>query len=243
MGILVTLVDYTPPARADSTSYTSVKIEEATEAAGPWSIIDTKSTGPDADPAHPEARDLTTNKATLTAGFYRVKWVSGADETAPSEPVQNLASLAGGLRPTIVDVAAKLRARTKTVGGDEIGTFNQNTRPTDDEVEALINEALDEVLGKIKTPTSGSDYERRARGAVALYAAILVETSYFPEQVGSGKSAAATYEKLYDSRIKALIAEGETGEPEGMGDSDAPADASWTFPESTSGLVGWGSRW
>lgn len=230
MGILVTLADFTPPARADSTSFTSVKVEEATTSAGPWTVIDTKALVADPDPEHPVERDLTTSKATLAEGWYRVKWLSGGDETAPSEPVQNLSALSGGLRPTLAEVGSKLRSRTKVAGGGEVGTFTQNTRPTDDEVEDLIEDALADVLGKIQLPTSGSNYEKRARAATALYAAVLVELSYFPEAVGSGKSAAPNYEKLYESRIKALIAEGETGIPQGEGTSDSPADPAWAFP-------------
>jgi hypothetical protein len=243
MGILVTLSDFTPPARADATSYTSVKIEEAVAAAGPWTVIDTQALVADLDPEHPLERDLTTNKATLPEGWYRVKWLSGVDETAPSEPVQNLSQLSGGMRPTLTDVASKVRARTKVKGGNELGTFNQNTRPTDDEVEDLIDDACDEVLGKIKLPESGTKYERRARGLVALYTAMLVELSFFPEQVGTPKSPYDAYSALYDKRLKALIAEGETGEPQGEGGNagDSPGDAAWTFPEGE--LLGYGTRW
>lgn len=240
MSIVVTLADYTPPARSDSISFDHVKIEEAAAAAGPWTLIDTQALSADPDPKHPAERDLTTKKATLAEGFYRVKWVSGTDETSPTEPVQNLSSLAGGLRPTLADVASKLRARTKIIGGTEAGTFTPSTRPTDDQVEDLIDDALDEVLGKIQTPGTGTEYERRARGAVALYTAILIETSYFPEQVGAGKSPATVFQGLYESRIKALIAEGETGEPQGEGTDESPADPYWLFP-SGRGLAS--ARW
>lgn len=241
MGYVVGLVNSTPPARSDEVSYTSVHIEEAAEEAGPWTIVDTKTTGPDADPESPATRDLTTRNATLPSGWYRLTWVSGTDTSTPSEPVQNTASLAGGVRPTIFDVAQKVRSRTKIRGGNEIGTFNTQTRPTGDEVEGLIGDASNEVLGKVKVPESGTQYEKRVRGAIALYAAMEVELSFFPEQVGTAKSPYAAYEKLYGSRIKALIAESETGEPQGMGDTDAPADPAWTFPGGE--MVGFSTRW
>lgn len=241
MGFVVTLVDSTPPARADTLSYTSVRIEEAAAETGPWTAIDTQATGPDSNPESPATRDLTTRNATLPAAWYRLTWISGSDTSTPSEPVQNAASLAGGMRPTIFDVAQKVRSRTKIKGGSEIGTFNTRTRPTGDEVEGLIGDAMDEVLGKVKAAEAGTKYEKHVRGAIALYAAMEVELSFFPEQVGSGKSPYASYEKIYLSRIKALIAESETGEPQGMGDTDAPADPAWTFPGGE--IVGYSTRW
>jgi hypothetical protein len=51
--------------------------------------------------------------------------------------------------PSVEDVANQLRARTK--GGvsemDEVGTFDATTRPTGDEVEALIAGAVEDVRG------------------------------------------------------------------------------------------------
>ncbi len=194
--------------------------------------------------------------APLTPGNYTIVWQGPESNQTASEPVV----VEIGIEPSVASVAALLRARTKVKGGGELGMFTSVTRPTDVEVDLLIEEAMSEVLGKV-TPIDptlpagsaynapGSDYEGRIRGAVRLYTAVLVELSYFPEQVGSSKSPAATYQALYDSRIRALIAEGETGRAEGMGQGasgrgDSPADASWSFPNiAPGGLVGWTSRW
>lgn len=162
--------------------------------------------------------------------------------------------------PTVQDVARLIPARTKVTGGKELGTFNESTRPTDAAVLGLIDEASDDVLGKVQPidytltagsawNAAGSAYERRIQRAIALYAAILIEQGYFPEQIRSNQSPVATLQGLYDSRIKALISEGETGAAQGMGvggsgGGDAPADASWSFPDAAPGvLVGWASRW
>lgn len=202
--------------------------------------------------------------APLTAGDYQIVWEGPEPDQTASEPVQ----VTIGVRPSITAVAALLRARTKIKGGSEPGTFNDlgppnGTRPTATQVEGLIDDALDEVSGKVQDvdltlPAGekmgpGSAYERRYSSAVALYAAILVELSYFPEQVRGGTSPVATYQQLYDSRIRALISEGEhAGQQEGMGEGgagsggagDAPADAAWAFPDfAPGGLVGWGSHW
>jgi hypothetical protein len=193
--------------------------------------------------------------APLTAGAYQIVWVGSDSTQTASEPV----IVEIGVRPSIERVASYIRARTKLKGGAELGTFNAQTRPTDDEVEEFIDDALDEVLGKVQpvdstlspgTPMGpGSDYERRVRGAVALYAAVTAELSLQPEQVRNDQSPAALLQARYESRIRALIAEGETGRPEGEGSGgpgggDAPADAAWTFPDAAPGvLVGWASRW
>lgn len=248
MAFSVTLTNYVPPPRYDGVVYNRVRIEEATLEAGPWTVIDTQALSPlDTDASDPVSREITTTKAAIEQGFYRVRWLDAANnETPPSAGVQHL--VAGGSRPSVAEVANLLRARTKVLGGKELGTFTEDSRPSADEVDGLIDDALDDVLGKVQRPeVPGSAYERRVRGAVKLYAAILVETSYFPEQVKSGQSAVTTYENLYKSRIRALIAEGETGTPQGEGGegvgSSSPGDAAWTFPANVGGMIGWRSRW
>ncbi len=165
-----------------------------------------------------------------------------------------------GYYPTLDDVAALVRARTKVQGGRTLGEFSDLTSPRADQVQVLIAEAADEVTGKVQPVdytlppgtsynAPGSDYERRIRRAIALYTAILLELSYYPEQTQNGQSPVAVYQQLYASRLSALIAEGELGHPGGMGGGsggggDAPGDASWSFPDAAPGaLVGWQSRW
>lgn len=244
MSYVITLDDYAPPARVDGRAFTKARIEEAPAITGAWLPVQTLTLSPvDADPAHPVTRELTTGLAQYATGWYRVVWIDAeGHETPPTEAVENTAP--GGVRPSVAEVASKVRARTRVKGGGQAGTFTASTNPSADDVEDLISEALDEVLGKVREPEAATDYERRVRGAVALYTAILIELSYYPEQVGSGKSPAATYQALYASRIKALIAEGETGEVQGEGGTaDSPADAAWTFPVGVGGLIGWRSRW
>lgn len=258
---VVTLPRQTPLPRSDNVAWAQALIQEAPASAGPWTLIDTLTLSPtDTDPANPITRDLTTVHATLTEGWYRIIWKdAGAHTSAATAPWQNTSELAIGSRPSVTEVAALLRARTKLPGGREAGTFNTQTRPTGAEVEAIIDDSSDEVFGKVQAidptlPTGsaynapGSDYERRIRRAIGLYAAILIEASYYPEQVKNDQSPVKTYQELYDSRIRALISEGETGRAEGMGEGasgqgDAPADAAWSFPADAGGLVGWQSRW
>lgn len=214
--------------------------------------------------------------AAIDPGTYLGSWsVVFADGTTMSFPTsgflwieveESLATAGGlsvGVRPGVRDVAGLLRARTKSTGGKELGTFaDGQTRPGATEVDGLIDDAVDEVLGKVVgidtslPPGSaynapGSAYERRIRGAIRLYAAILVETSYFPEQVRANQSPVNVYQQLFDSRIRSLIAEDKLGHPEGFGDvgkggsggADSPADAAWSYPADGGGLIGWSTRW
>jgi hypothetical protein len=244
----VSFHDYVPPPRFDGRVWTRVEVEEAAEVTGPWNTLAVITLTPlDTDATKPRARSFTIGNATLAEGFYRVVWLDlEGGESEPSAAV-HFTPEGKGIRPAIAEIAALLRARTKVTGGKEEGTFTQATRPTDDQVEDLIDQGLDDVLGKVKgmtafralEPTPSSEetegYERRVRGAVALFTAILVETSYFPEQVRSDQSAASIYEKRYEDRIKALIAEGETGEAQGEGGegkgADSQGDAYWNFDE------------
>src|SRR3954471_4158158 len=105
--------------------------------------------------------------------------------------------------PTPDDVAALLRARTKDSGGHELGAWSDDTRPTADEVTHLIDLAAEYVVGAASEPTAvcaGS-----AASATAIRAAMLVELSYFPEQVRSDRSAYTELKQLYDEAQASLI--------------------------------------
>lgn len=110
-------------------------------------------------------------------------------------------------------VAQLLRARTKDSSGREIGEWSDDTRPTLDEVQGICDTANGELGAAIggSTPTTCA---KGATGTAALLAAMLVELSYFPEQVRSDRSAYQEYKLLYDAQLAALqqcIASGGEG--------------------------------
>lgn len=88
--------------------------------------------------------------------------------------------------PTVADVGAILHARTRVSdesGGDEAGTFTADTRPTADQVTALINLAAQDVRMRVGTvPERFNDAES---ACISLRAGMLVELSYTPEQIGN----------------------------------------------------------
>lgn len=114
--------------------------------------------------------------------------------------------------PTVASVAAILRARTKTRGGKEAGTFNpasavgtaDETRPTEEQVILEISNSLGHISGII-----GADIDERfqdsASRAAALRTALLIELSYFPEQVATGRSPYVQLKELYDEEWATLL--------------------------------------
>jgi hypothetical protein len=107
------------------------------------------------------------------------------------------------ITPSVADVAALLRARTKDVNGVEVGTFNDDTRPTSAQVLTLIDKAVADVQAWLG-PTPPPELADAARVAAALDAACLIELSYYPEQVQSNRSAYPEYAAMLQRKIEAL---------------------------------------
>lgn len=190
---VVSFTDYLPPPRYDAASWTQARIEEATAQAGPWTVIDTRPLTPDADPTNPASRSFTTELATLTEGWYRVTWLDAqGDASAPTEPAHNVAG--PQIRPTVAEVAILLRTRTVGessggLGGDtspaDVTTFTSETRPAAAEVEAVIDQAVEAITAQLP-PNIPALYYAQTRHNVALYAAILIEGSFFRESLDEG---------------------------------------------------------
>jgi hypothetical protein len=103
-------------------------------------------------------------------------------------------------RPTVDDVAALIRARTKDASANEVGTFTDKTRPTDAEVEQLITNGCAKVASVV-----GWDIpvDANAEGShlAAIWAACEVELSYWPEQARSERSPYAQLLAMYEYDI------------------------------------------
>jgi hypothetical protein len=109
------------------------------------------------------------------------------------------------ITPTLLDVAALLRARTKDSAGYEGGTFNDDTRPTSAQVLTLIDQAVADVKAWLG-PTPPAEIADAAKVAAALDTACLIELSYYPEQVQSNRSAYPEYKQLLDDKVSQLQA-------------------------------------
>lgn len=112
--------------------------------------------------------------------------------------------------PTLVQVAALVASRTK---GEfvELGTFSGETRPTDVQVQDLIERSARQVYLRVgayqripPVPADGGvDLQAAAVDLVALRASLWVEQSFFPEQVKSDRSP---YQQLYQAWMDDLAA-------------------------------------
>jgi len=104
--------------------------------------------------------------------------------------------------PSVQDVANLLRARTINKNGGEVGTFNAATRPSDEEVQGLIESSYGDVVDAIGQITDvPSNLVNAASSIVAIGAAMLVEMSYYPEQVGTGRSPYAQLASQYKDKL------------------------------------------
>lgn len=94
------------------------------------------------------------------------------------------------VRPSVEDVAALEQTRTtggNSLGGDEgDGTFTETTVPSASQVEAVIDTALDLIVPQLGTLLTGDAQLGMVKRAVALQAAIIIEGSYFREQIDQG---------------------------------------------------------
>lgn len=120
---------------------------------------------------------------------------------------------------TVQSVANLLRARTKDNLGNEVGTFNENTRPTEAEVEGLISEATGDLVSGLGGDPCNDRLAAKGQTVVALRVAMLIELGYFPEQVQSGQSPYDKIRDLYDNALKEVV-EGVAKECGGQGSGD-----------------------
>jgi hypothetical protein len=138
--------------------------------------------------------------------------------------------------PAVASVGAILRTRTKDVNGTAVGSFTATTRPTVDQVAALINTAVGDLATAVGVDIPAATHES-ARAAATYRAAMLVEISYFPEQVAAGRSPYAQLRELYVDALKDLrtAVEEAGGDVPGDADGDAPAPV-YAFPTGVLGL-------
>lgn len=193
---------FRPPPRHDADPFTIARIEEGAASDGPWEQIDEFPLDPvDTNPAAPAARDLTTDNATLDPAWYRIVWVDASDDTFVGDPVQFAAR---PWIPSVDDVAALLQARLARRGGGMADTFDQTTRPTGDQVARLCDRAARAVAARIGSDPCTDDLKSEARSTSAIYAAMLVEQSYYPGQTRDSGSSFQSLLSLWKDDIKAL---------------------------------------
>lgn len=134
--------------------------------------------------------------------------------------------------PGLEQVGALLRARTRNTLGVEVGTFTSDTRPTDEQAQALIDQACEDLTSYL-----GADVpvcaQNTGKGVAAIGAACLIELSYFPEQINSGLSSYIQLKELYDQRLPQFVALARHcgGTPDDGLDPSAPPRPVSSYPQ------------
>ena len=198
--MIVVLTDYIPVPRYDGHPWTGVAIEESADKVEWTEIDDILFSDPDTDPTNPKVRSFTTDNAALDFGWYRVVWKDQSGNLVPTDPVVSPPPPINEYMPTVEAMSALLRARTKDSTGNEVGVFTTDTTPDLAAVQQLI-----EVSSGIVGASIGSDIPDsligQAQTVVSWLTAMLIELSYFPEQVTMNRSAYQEYKALYDAAI------------------------------------------
>lgn len=128
---------------------------------------------------------------------------------------------------TVAAVGSILRARTRDTQGNELGTFTPDTRPTDAQVTSLISNAVGDLASAVGPDLPESLWAQAA--VVATYkTAMLVELSYFPEQVATGRSPYEQLQGLYRDALKSLSI--AVGEDVPGGSAQIPSPPAYSFP-------------
>lgn len=126
--------------------------------------------------------------------------------------------------PSVQEVARHLRARTRSLTGAEVGTFDSTTVPTEEQVEAIIDMAMPFVSGMLgPVPTS---CEAGAQALAALKAAEMVEISYYPEQLAPGGTVSALRNLYADLLPSVQACVSSNGEGGGGSDGDGTPPSS-----------------
>lgn len=109
---------------------------------------------------------------------------------------------ADAIRPSVDDVGALLTARTYA-DGVELGTFTGATRPTNLQVDELITMAVADVGSRVGVDIPET-YWSEARRVATLQAAALVESSYFPKELDTDRSAYRQYTAMFLAAVAQL---------------------------------------
>lgn len=152
-------------------------------------------------------------EAPIAAGDYNLVWRTGDPEPPEYETFIPLHVTISGvvaavpydivqaedIRPTLDDIVALEQTRTASGGGGEVREFTETTRPSVDEVENLIDQAVGAVMNQISEPRFSEGHFVGVQHAVALYTAMLIEGGYFKE--GLDNSGVELWRTLFNQAI------------------------------------------
>lgn len=106
--------------------------------------------------------------------------------------------------PTVAQVAAQAATRTRDQYGNVTGTFSASTTPTDTQVTNLIAVAVDKVSLRIGDDIPSGLFTDAAV-VVATRAAMLIESTYYPEQMKTDRSPYEMLKAQFDEGLTELL--------------------------------------
>jgi hypothetical protein len=202
---VVTFHQFRPPPRFDDEPWRQVRVEESPRGTGEtrgfsggrywtpieryWTPIDTLELSPiDSDPADPARHDLTTTNATLERcdALYRLVFIDAA--TNESEPFivtsdNRVYATVAAITPTVADVSKLLYDMLVREGGQPTDSFDATTEPTDEQIQFVIDQAVGEILGRLRTAVPDDPkHTGLARWVATIHAARLALTLFNTER-------------------------------------------------------------
>jgi len=222
--VKVTLTDYTPVEVYDDVPWTQALLYESPSGEdGTWTLIETFTLDPvDPDPENPITREFTSDLATLANGWYQIVWQNADLDQSKTPPVQNLQAVRA-YRPLVSDVAGWLRTRTVDTNAQEQGTFTAATRPTYEQADRVIDGAMEKLEAKFG-PNMQAELVGSAKNVVALRAAMMIELSFFADQIRADRSPYQELKALYEEALTDWQTERRSLGPDGA--PDTPDDTS-----------------
>jgi hypothetical protein len=124
--------------------------------------------------------------------------------------------------PTVAEVTQLVPSRAKGQYG-RVPAFTDDTQPTGDQVQTVIDGVVAKLLGKFGTEVVDA-LAGSAREVAALRAALLVELTYFGDQIRPDRSAYTELKALYEETLADFLTDrANLGADEEAGTADDTA--------------------
>lgn len=111
------------------------------------------------------------------------------------------------ITPSVEAVAEHIRSRTRDRHGNEVGTFNETTRPTGQDAAEHAARAARYIALQVGTPATDwtGDLLQVATDVAALYAALAIETSYYADGAAADAAGVEQLGRMAREQRDALL--------------------------------------
>lgn len=247
-----TFRDFVPVSRSDDVAWVIALLQEAVTPTDEAAVtIDTIRLDPvDSDPSNPLARTFTTSLASDLPGlYYRVVFTDELGYSLqPTDWIHDVVETGQDYRPDLTKVSNLIRTRLKDGNGNVLGRFTPMTQPTSGQALEVIGTAMNELSISVgdKIP---DDLITEASELAAIRTAMLLELTYFPEQVKDGRSPYEQWRVMYEGqdgksgRLARLVKAIQAAEVDGGSvGTEGSGSVKHSFPIADSRRQGWMTR-